>query len=630
MLAGCGDAVDAAPPANAGDGLAPVVFEREVVDLIAAWHEDPSRARVERQHPRAPLQVVPFSMEAVHELEAAPLVVRALPESRFTTTLEVPAGGARLEVSTFVRSFDPGARDPEAGRFVVRVDGRVVWELDAGYPYAPDAPEHPFARAIRTGEIDLDPWAGRAVPLAFETTRATSPREDRVQDELAWWRLAVRERVAVPRARAGPRRPHVLVLCVDTLAAGRTSLVRSDRATTPRLAAFAERAVHFTRAVSPASWTLPATASLLTGLPPNTHGVVGDARSYLMDDLVTWPELLRRRGWEGAAFVANTLVARGNNFDQGFSHWEQLDERPAPVLNERLLAWIDAQPEGARWFAYVHYMDPHAPYAPPPAERARFAGDYVERRDFSGHLPGRLQRGEIEPLAPDEQRHVADLYDAEVAAWDAAFGQLVDALEARGLLGRTAVVVTADHGEELFEHGALGHGYALHEELVHVPLLVADPRLPPERRDEPVGTGALFNTVLELAGVPTLGDGREPELLEPPPATVFSGTVTRLFGPDRALVSARRGDLKVVATLHPGEERPGRVLAYDLARDPDERRPLERAALAPERRAAVDALVEAALRWHEETAARRPPGAPPVDPTIEERLRQVGYLGEDG
>lgn len=628
----------AVPASERGEALAPVVFpvvfEEELLDLIEAWRADGGRARVEREHARAPLGVVPAEFEAIHRREAAPLVVRALPESRFTFPLDVPATGGVLEVATFVRSFDPGARDPEAGRFVVRIDERAVWELDAGYAHAADAPAHPFERAIRTHEIDLQPHAGRRVVLAFETTRATAPRPERVQDELAWWRLAVRRRQTVPRQHAGANAPHLLVICVDTLSAGRTSLARTDRATTPRLAAFAERALVFERGLSPSSWTLPATASLLTGLPPNTHGVIGDSRSYLMDSLVTWPERLQRQGLDGAAFVANTLVAQGNNFDQGFAHWEQLDEQPADALNARLLAWIDAQPDGARWFAYVHYMDPHAPYDPPAPERARFAGDYVERRDFSGHLPGRLQRGELEPFTRDEQRHVADLYDAEVAAWDRAFGALLDALEARGLLELTAIVLTADHGEELFEHGALGHGYALHEELLHVPLLVADPRLPPGRRSAPVGTAAVFNTVLALAGADVLEEGRAPALTdETAPGTVFSGTITRLFGPDRALVGARRGDDKVVLTLRPDEqggERLDEVVAYDLDADPDEQRPLDLAALPAARRAAFTDLVDDALAWHRETAARRPPQAAPPDPTIEERLRSLGYVGEVG
>src|SRR5262249_35546351 len=152
----------------------------------------------------------------------------------------------------------------------------------------------PYDILLRTLTVGLDEAADKPVMLRFETTRGgRAVPADAEQAEPLWWDLQVLQPVEVPREEATARNPNILLLVVDTLAAGHTSLAGGARDPTPNLRGLAAHGLSFTRAISASSWTMPATASLLTGLPPNTHGVLGDERSYLMSGLRTVAEALR-------------------------------------------------------------------------------------------------------------------------------------------------------------------------------------------------------------------------------------------------------------------------------------------------------------------------------------------------
>ncbi|MCB9898804.1 MAG: hypothetical protein H6825_12440 [Planctomycetes bacterium] len=208
------------------------------------------------------------------------------------------------------------------------------------------------------------------------------------------------------------------------------------RDTTPALAAcFAARGTLFTTANAPLELDAAVHREPAHGLPPNTHGVLGDGRDWLMDALSTWPERLRAAGIAGAAFAGNPLVSPSTNFDQGFAHFESdpgtgLGDADAESLDARLLAWIDGQPATR---ALVRVRASHGPArALRSAARARALERGLRRAAFvRGHLPGMLQHGQIPPLEPDEQAHVGDLYDAELSYLDECFAELQDALDAR-------------------------------------------------------------------------------------------------------------------------------------------------------------------------------------------------------
>ncbi len=620
-----------------GEGLAVPVS----VDLVRLVDAGDARVTVITEHPEHRVQTVPPRLDPADPLQLAVedwgKVVWAQPESAFEIALEDVGDSPSLYVRTMVYSAfrtDPARADPWPATFRILVDGEERAALRSDYINEPA--EHPYDQVMRTILVDLADKAHRPVTLRFETTRAGAPppEGDFVEANPLWFEIQLRQEVKVARQKSSPDRPHLLVLNVDTLAARRTSLHGYDRDTTPVLARLAREGTVFTRAMSPSSWTLPATASLFTGLPANTHGVLGDMRSYLMDGLMTLPELLREEGIEGAAFIANALISEGNNFDQGFDTWVQANDVPAAELNQELLTWIDARPGDDRWFAYVHYFDPHAPYGAPGEARDAFTGDYSERRSFAGHLPNLLQNDLIPPLAPDEQRHVIDLYDGEVAYFDRCLGELLGALEERGLMDRTLIVLTSDHGEELFEHGQLGHGYALHEVLLHVPLVIVGPKIPAGRRvDDAVGTERLFNTLLQLgAASPIEGAADRLPLAPdaaPPRGDVYATTRTLLFGPQLTLMSGRdRAGRKVVGALA-AEGGDVAWTLHDLDRDPQEGSALDPDDLSPTERAAFDGLTRRTLAWYEESARRRPPEPQARNPDIREALGAVGYLGTE-
>ena len=614
--------------------LAPVTVDVKVFDAIAAFDE--GAARVLSQDEAAPLWCTPAILEQDTRLAAdgSRRIIRAHAESAFEVDLPPLRAGARLHVRTMVYTAfrnEPDKADPAPVDFRVKVDGEERYALSSAYVRDTSA-EHPFDQLMRSTWIDLPEAEGRSVTLTFETTRPGGPPPaDTPLAEPIWWDLSVVQPVRVARQVVSKERPHLLVICVDTLAAGRMSAYGYARPTTRRLAQFAREGTLFRHAVSPSSWTLPATASLLTGLPPNTHGVLGDQRSYLMEGLLTWPERLREEGLVGAAFVANPLVAEGNNFHQGFEHWDQQVDADADVLTDSLLDWVDGQADDARWFAYLHLMDPHAPYGAPGENRDRFIeeDDPLLERDFDVLLPHQVQAGEV-TLSPEEIEHVRALYDGEVAYMDRALGRLLDALEERGELQRTTILLTADHGEELFEHERLGHGYSLYEELVHVPLILVGPGVPQGIRvDTPVGTAGLANTVLHLAGAPLSPDAAPPLLpvtdVERRGELTFSLTRTHLFGPRRILVSARDGNgHKVICTVSEAGEVQD-VTGFLLVDDAAEQLPLDAVGMARDPHFAV--LEQAALDWYRRTAAARPSEPQPVNDEMSELLAQVGYLG---
>ena len=261
------------------------------------------------------------------------------------------------------------------------------------------------------------------------------------------------------------RRPNVLFVTIDALRADRV-----NPALTPTLTAIGGRGTRFTRAYTHAPLTLPAHASLLTGLVPPAHGV--RSNGFRLDGLViTLPELLRAAGYRTGAFIGGSALDARFGLAQGFEEYDDRYDllqdptgsnafrhgaRPASAVLAATAAWIARQPEP--WFAWSHLRDPHSPTAGPP---------YAS-------------------------------YDRAVAAADMALGAFLEPLAAGGMLARTLIVVTADHGASLGEHGERSHGVFAYEGVLRVPLVVAGPGVPRAEVRLPVSHADVMPTVLEL------------------------------------------------------------------------------------------------------------------------------------
>ncbi len=429
-----------------------------------------------------------------------------------------------------------------------------------------------------------------------------------------------RLRARTPRAtvvEAGDR-PNLLLIVVDTLRADALSAYGYARPTTPRLDALAASGVLFERAVSQAPYTLPSVASILTSRLPSQHGVGGKFAVPLAATFETLPTLLRRAGYATAGFSANPWVAPAFGFAQGFDQFEVVDDvgvyRSSLVLaawkdadralsavdgrdgllryaavrrraqgvvgnsaKDRLLvgrvgAWLAGAESRRPFFAYVHLMSAHVPYDPPARARQRVGAP--ARIVVDQAPPQAACYARASALMPRALAMRRALYDAGVAAADDAVGRVLDLLDAAGFAHDTLVIVTADHGEEFYEHANWGHGQSLFQELVHVPLILRWPGVATagQRIARPVMSVDVVPTMLAAARV------------APPPGIVGSNLLDATSAPARPVYAELLGEecrsriaidgmRKVLEWERPAPEGSGR-LAFDLGADPDERRPL--------------------------------------------------------
>lgn len=279
--------------------------------------------------------------------------------------------------------------------------------------------------------------------------------------------------------RTFPGAPIVLV-CVDTLRSDRLPFYGYGKVETPALTALREEAILFERAYSHVPLTLPAHASIFTGALPGTHGVLDNAGYRLPESLPTLAKLLAKEGYATGAAVSSVVLSGSSGISRGFSLWDDaiVPEKAGVPVNRvqrpgayaaRAVASFVEEKKDAPFFAFLHVYEPHAPYEAPEPFRSRFA----------------------------------DPYDAEVAAADAAVGELVAKLKALGLWEKSLVVFLSDHGEGLGEHGENEHGVFLYRESLQVPLLL---KLPGGARGgtsvaAPVQISDVFRTVVEAAGL---------------------------------------------------------------------------------------------------------------------------------
>jgi arylsulfatase A-like enzyme len=458
------------------------------------------------------------------------------------------------------------------------------------------------------------------------TSPAPAPARGRPVAVAAFLALAVG--LVACRAPAPPRVSDVVLIVVDTLRADRLGVYGHRRPTSPEIDRWARRGVVFDQALSPAPWTLPAMASLLTGRWPSTHGAGSRVREAnwaqtrsLGPELPTLAGELGRAGLRSAALVNNVFMAPALGLARGFATY---DYRPAGVGRGRRaaqvvdagLAWLDAQPREARVFLLVHLFDPHLPYEAPPPHAGRFTAAF-EATPLRPAQPQdvRRRRG---TLSEGEMAFVSAAYDEEIAATDEQVGRLLDALDARGRLARALVLLTADHGEELFDHGSFEHGHSTYQEVLRVPFVAWAPGLRARRVAAPVSLVDVMPTLLDAAGAaPVRSDGRSlwPLLVREarpgPRALAAEGTLHR---PERRALL--RWPLKLVT-----DEEQGRRELYDLERDPGERHDL--AVRRPADTARLVAQLERLL------AARPTPAsaAGALSPEELEELRALGYVG---
>lgn len=317
---------------------------------------------------------------------------------------------------------------------------------------------------------------------------------------------------------------HVILLSADALRADHLSCYGYHRETSPVLDELAGESIRFTDAYSASSHTREAVPALLTGEYPD---VAVDSNYRLARDTIA--STLSEEGFATGGFHSNPFVSRAYGFDRGFDAFDDdlhfgkhkliaLAQRAfdklrnrhyarAEEINERSLAWLDSLDDDQPFFLWNHYMDTHGPYEPP----GEFRGMYTDVDVSDREAQSLYQRAIKKPdsITDDERQLLIDLYDAEIRYNDERIGEFLEALRERELLDRSLLVVTADHGDAFGEHGYYEHPRYLHDELVHVPLLVRPPGgAGGEVIETPASTLDVAATVAEAFGVSGTWDGR--------------------------------------------------------------------------------------------------------------------------
>lgn len=460
-------------------------------------------------------------------------------------------------------------------------------------------------------DVSLAPWAGERVRLVLATEAPGGAPTGAAPVRAAW---------GVPEVVSRDRRPegwNVVLVVLDTLRADRLGAYGYERPTSTYLDALAERSALFTTAVSQSSWTRPSIQSILNGLYP-------ESRDGL--DSAPLSEVLRRHGYRTRAITGGAQLAYQFGFSRGFEQHAIEDWIRAP---DRVVETLEAD-RSRRHFLFLHTYEIHDPY---------------EHRELAAGLdPGRVgevfRRAVWERLRSDltagEKEYISALYDSGIAYTDRQLGRLIERLDERGLLDRTLLIVTSDHGEELWDHGLWGHGRAMLEHQTRVPLIV---RVPEAMREE-LGLAAapgmirqqvrlvdLYPTILDLLGVPleheVQGRSLRPLLAgrRLPRAPAFSEST--YWGPMevKSLRDERFKYLRGIPKEPEETDREGWEVVYDLETDPGETEDVKEAHLDLLRR--MRAVVDRILRGGS-TPQERVPGQ--LDPEVEEQLRALGYI----
>jgi len=428
---------------------------------------------------------------------------------------------------------------------------------------------------------------------------------------------------------------------VDTLRADHTVPYGHDRPTSPNLDRLpAEAWIRFDQAFSHSPWTLPSFASLLTSLPPPVHKAGSRFTGTnpgepvvlrLKEATRTAPEILGEdHGFRTAAFVNNAYLAPDFGLGAGFEHYDHAQgsnqrSRSAAEVVDRAVRWISQLDRGERFFVLVHLFDPHLDYDPPASFAAAFAGsEWARERPDPRRYSEIIMEG-VEP-GDAEKRVIEALYDAEIAYVDEQIGRFLEALEELDLLGSTAVMITADHGEELWDHGGFEHGHSLYNERGRMPLWLKLADTSRHRAQIPSGGDAeelichvdVLPTLLDELGVETDVPllGRSYFSRDKASDACYLGFT--LYG-NRFQGIVTRG-FKLIENQNTGA-----LELYDLSSDPGERRDLaqSRPELVEELRGEL-ALLETELGRLGNSLRSSAPA--PLDPQTLERLRAMGYI----
>ena len=584
--------------------------------LVTGWFHQPSETTVvEDQNGEAVVRVeMDVPAETAGGLIGIHVEGTVIPrEKRIyfrTMDAQVPAA-ASLE---FAMGIEPGAW--AQGPVEFRVSACRAGECTLLFSENVDP-----ARKDRQGwlprRVSLAAQAGQAVSFLFETE--TFSEDPDVFQMARWGNPTVYARRENPGGR-----PNIILISVDTLSAKHLPTYGYPYDTAPFLdGVLAKDGLVFDRLVAAATTTPQSHMSMFTAVQPCVHGVV-TGLEIVRADLVTLAEEMRGAGYETGAVTEDGWLGYEHGFGRGFNFYAEnkspdimLPSGQIDVTLAKARAWVERN-EDKRFFLFLHSFQVHDPYSPPAKYTQLF-------RDRDGVKVG--------PDSPRGQRELV-AYDQEIRYADDQIAEFFAFLDRRGLLDNTVVIVTADHGEEFFEHGMWGHGPHFYEEVSRVPLILWGPgRIPAgERSGDLVGHIDLMPTILALAGVATPPQNSGRNILAPFPAGSSSQDIARFS--ESHVESGIDSNYEKVEVLPPAylvqqgshklaRYRAGdsfRYEAYDVDRDPAERSNLFAGGGAD-----IDRLRKA-VDGYEDSCVAEPAQRLELEPEREQKLKALGYL----
>lgn len=446
-----------------------------------------------------------------------------------------------------------------------------------------------------------------------------------------------------------PARPNVVVIVMDTARPDFLSVYGHPRPTTPFLDGLSSAATVYDRAYSTSCWTLPAHASLFSGQPPEVHGTA-QANTQFPAAMPLLAEELRDAGYQTAGFSNNPWVSKTTGLDRGFEafadRWRDKDEeRPTghPTV-AGIAKWLAGERDPERpAFVFVNLTEPHMPYRPPWAHAEPFVASQGEwQRALADLFPpksgasGLMVRhyGRREPLAAADWPRLSSLYEGDLRACDDVVGQIVKSLDAALDPANTLLFVLSDHGENLGDHDHVNHVFNLYESNLRIALIARGPGFARGAREARLAQITdLHPTIRAAAGIALTGGIEALDLRAVLPQervlrasldwpkitlTVFPDPLTANGGPldryKRALSAAVSQRWKMIR----GSD--GSIEVYDLAADPDEKRPVALQESDPR-------LFDALQAFLDRTDGSGPSAGSglPTDPATLDALRSLGY-----
>jgi arylsulfatase A-like enzyme len=469
--------------------------------------------------------------------------------------------------------------------------------------------------------VDLRRYAGREIWLAFQTS---FPGFEAEGDAPPLPLVGVFADPVLHDRDAFRKSKGVVLVSIDTLRRDHVSLYGYPRRTTPGLEALARDAVVFDDAVSTASWTLPAHASLLTSTYPGVHGAV-TAKVGLSPEWPRLPGILRDHGFFTQAIVTHLYLSRAYGFGEGFDRHHYLPETRAEDVTNEAISFLESRGD-ADFFLFLHYYDPHWHYDPPPPYDTAFDPSY---RGSADGIWWNFKDLDATTIDPRDLHHIEALYDGEILYTDRQLERLFQEMKRLGVYDDSIVVVTSDHGEEFLDHGMWEHQKTLYEEQLRIPLLV---KLPggakgSHRVEGQVSLIDVAPTILDLLGLeapPTFQGLSLVSSMDRGTSDVreeaWAETQHTLDGSHKFALRRGSAGKKAIFTVKEGVDG---IELYDLARDPEERTKLEDSG-------AREALEKKLAAYLADVERRRENKASSPDVILDrrdlERLRSLGYL----